>query len=135
MGNRFFGYSYSTEVADGIRLNEELVQLLDEDNLENVYVVVDGEKLEKSPRLSMTGLKSIFSGLQHPKLAWFIAVGNVSRANSLMGILLTRVFGLNYRQLPSFEAAMDFLRQRDASLKWDQADESLLKNSEADAGS
>jgi hypothetical protein len=53
----------------------------------------------------------------------------IDRQNSIVQFLsrmLARFFGVKYKNLPNLEEAIVFLKTEDASINWDQMDESPL---------
>lgn len=112
---------------DGNSVNQSLISLMDSSQSQHVYVIVESSGLKKSPPPNMSVLSSTFSAFRHPKFSWFIAIGNVSTVNSIMGIMLGQLFNIKYRKLSDFDQAITFIKDRDTTINWSLADLSVLE--------
>jgi hypothetical protein len=102
------------------RNNDEMVAKMNE-GTPLVHILIDDAKVGKIPA-SLGQLKQIFTG-PHPSAGWVILIGPGSQIQNFLVGMIGKILRANIRREATLEAAIKFLRERDITIPWHEANE------------
>jgi hypothetical protein len=111
------------DIDELTRSSAEVQSMLDQ-GTPLVHMLMDDSKLGKVP-VNLGQLVKAISG-RHPSLGWAIMIGEGSRIPNFLMEMLTRIFRSNVRREPTLEKAVEFLKERDITIPWQDAQEQKL---------
>jgi hypothetical protein len=116
---------------DGLTAQEfrEYLNAVEHDYLDHghsalVHIVVDTAQATSLPTLEQ--LTSSIRRNIHPKSGWMLVSGVTNPATRWMGEFASKLFKFRYRSFNTLPEAMAFLKEKEPTVDWSQADESVL---------
>jgi hypothetical protein len=63
---------------------------------------------------------------KHPSLGWVISVGNKNPLFQFFASVIAQIYRARARRFNTIQEALDFLREQDTTLNWDEADNTVF---------
>ncbi len=118
---RVWGKTTSDEMQDFGALMLSLV----ESGTPPIYYIFDGTGIQQMP-VNFTQAKDALKFARHEAMGGIIAIGRSNPLVQTLSAVMTRIFRVNYRQLPTFDDAIAFLKEHDHSIDWTQVDDTIF---------
>jgi hypothetical protein len=106
------------DVDEMTRNNDAMVAKINE-GTPLVHILIDDAKVGKVPA-SLGQLKQIFTG-PHPWAGWVILIGPGSQIQNFLVGMIGKIMRANIRREATLEGAIKFLRERDITIPWHEA--------------
>ena len=121
-----FGYAYG-ELTDDEMMehNDRMIELLEQGE-PFIHAILVTHPDTQLPTPNIASGRRILSFIGHKNLGWNVIVHNPNSIMAKLSIVLAKIARARYRQFHNVDMAVEFLREIDKSVDWDQADMSLL---------
>lgn len=102
-------------IDEAERINQQLLEFFDAGAPPLVHMICDTSRMSRFP--TNLGLLNDVSStyMKHRLLGWVIVIGSNPMAR-FIGSIITQVFRVRFRMVPSFPAAVDFLAEVDSTV-------------------
>lgn len=110
--------------ATTIRVYSAEARKFIEQGIAPVHMLTDDRDVTMMPTL--TTVQDALSFARDPNMGWIVTVGTKNRMIQMGSRLISRIFGVNYNRVETIEDAIAFLTNKDATLRWNDADQSVL---------
>lgn len=115
-------------VDDLAQISDALIKMLDSGK-PLVHILRDERNITSTPR-NLQRARDVMRVGNHRAIGWVVATGNTNAMLQFLMGMMASFFGLNYRHFRTIEAGIAFLQARDPSIRWDDADQTLLSDAQ-----
>lgn len=119
-------------VEEGQQVSDQSSQMLNSGQ-PLVHIILNSAELEKIPT-SISQLQKTMQVYQHPSMGWLVEMGSSNPFVKFVSVMLARLYRVRYRRAATLDEAVAFLKTRDATVNWADADEQVLRGAKENIG-
>lgn len=120
-----YAHVWGNTTIDEMRDFGALMLSLVEAGTPPIYYIFDGTDIQKMP-MNFSQSKDALRFARHEAMGGIIGIGRSNPLVQTLSMVLTRLFRVNYRQLPTFQDAIAFLKDHDQTIDWSQVNDDIF---------
>lgn len=93
-----------------------------------IHILMDDSKIGNVP-VNLGQLRNTMTFARNPSLGWVVLIGDASRVSKFIVEMLGKIFRIPVYRAQTLEEAVSFLRSRDITVPWQEADETVATHS------